>query len=112
VRRLGGPFLTRRACSTAASNSTWSQQVANLGRPQPLPVSRPDARVDWPWPLNRRQRDAREKDGYLDHTRSADASHFFFCIDGHTAGYPVRLIAGSAPILEGGTMSEKRSRHG
>ena len=34
--------------------------------------------------------------------------HTFFCIDGHTAGNPVRLIAGGAPILEGGTMSEKR----
>ena len=28
--------------------------------------------------------------------------HTFFCIDGHTAGNPVRLIAGGAPILEGG----------
>jgi 4-hydroxyproline epimerase len=35
--------------------------------------------------------------------------HTFICIDGHTAGNPVRLIAGGAPILEGGTMSEKRS---
>jgi 4-hydroxyproline epimerase len=34
--------------------------------------------------------------------------HTFFCIDGHTAGNPVRLIAGGAPIVEGGTMSEKR----
>jgi hypothetical protein len=34
--------------------------------------------------------------------------HTFFCIDGHTAGNPVRLVAGGTPILEGGTMSEKR----
>ena len=34
--------------------------------------------------------------------------HTFFCIDGHTAGNPVRLVAGGAPIIEGGTMSEKR----
>ena len=32
----------------------------------------------------------------------------FFCIDGHTAGNPVRLVAGGAPPLYGATMSEKR----
>jgi len=34
--------------------------------------------------------------------------HTFFCIDGHTAGNPVRLIAGGAPLLRGTTMSERR----
>lgn len=32
----------------------------------------------------------------------------FFCIDGHTCGNPVRLVAGGGPILEGQTMREKR----
>lgn len=32
----------------------------------------------------------------------------FFCIDGHTAGSPVRLVAGGAPFLSGNTMSERR----
>jgi 4-hydroxyproline epimerase len=32
----------------------------------------------------------------------------FFCIDGHTAGNPVRLVAGGAPFLSGTTMSERR----
>jgi 4-hydroxyproline epimerase len=32
----------------------------------------------------------------------------FFCIDGHTAGNPVRLVAGGAPLLTGSTMSERR----
>ncbi|MHB8283945.1 MAG: 4-hydroxyproline epimerase [Caulobacteraceae bacterium] len=32
----------------------------------------------------------------------------FFCIDGHTAGNPVRLVAGGAPLLRGGSMSERR----
>ena len=32
----------------------------------------------------------------------------FFCIDGHTCGNPVRLVAGGGPPLEGGTMSERR----
>lgn len=32
----------------------------------------------------------------------------FFCIDGHTAGNPVRLVAGGVPFLEGRTMSERR----
>jgi 4-hydroxyproline epimerase len=32
----------------------------------------------------------------------------FFCIDGHTAGNPVRLIAGGAPVLAGASMSERR----
>jgi 4-hydroxyproline epimerase len=34
--------------------------------------------------------------------------HTFFCIDGHTAGNPVRLITGGAPALRGVTMSERR----
>ncbi len=34
--------------------------------------------------------------------------HTFFCVDGHTAGNPVRLVAGGAPSLEGRTMSERR----
>jgi 4-hydroxyproline epimerase len=34
--------------------------------------------------------------------------HTFFCIDGHTAGNPVRLVAGGAPVLRGGSMSERR----
>jgi 4-hydroxyproline epimerase len=32
----------------------------------------------------------------------------FFCIDGHTAGNPVRLVAGGAPFLSGANMSERR----
>jgi len=34
--------------------------------------------------------------------------HTFFCIDGHTAGNPVRLVAGGAPLLHGDTMSARR----
>ncbi|MBA6118813.1 MULTISPECIES: 4-hydroxyproline epimerase [Pseudomonas] len=34
--------------------------------------------------------------------------HTFFCIDGHTCGEPVRLVAGGAPILAGTNMIEKR----
>lgn len=32
----------------------------------------------------------------------------FFCIDAHTCGNPVRLVAGGAPKLEGANMMEKR----
>lgn len=32
----------------------------------------------------------------------------FFCIDAHTCGNPVRLVAGGAPLLQGNSMSEKR----
>ncbi len=32
----------------------------------------------------------------------------FFCIDAHTAGNPVRVVAGGGPPLAGATMSEKR----
>jgi len=32
----------------------------------------------------------------------------FFCIDAHTCGNPVRLVAGGGPTLEGKNMSEKR----
>ncbi|GAA4778648.1 4-hydroxyproline epimerase [Stakelama sediminis] len=34
--------------------------------------------------------------------------HLFFCIDGHTAGNPVRLVAGGAPLLHGANMAERR----
>ncbi|MEQ8482669.1 MAG: 4-hydroxyproline epimerase [Hoeflea sp.] len=33
----------------------------------------------------------------------------FFCIDGHTCGNPVRLVAGGGPQLEGATMLERRA---
>lgn len=32
----------------------------------------------------------------------------FFCIDGHTCGNPVRLVAGGGPLLEGYSMSARR----
>ncbi len=32
----------------------------------------------------------------------------FFCIDGHTCGNPVRLVAGGGPPLDGASMSERR----
>src|SRR6476661_5156781 len=35
-------------------------------------------------------------------------SKTFFCIDAHTCGNPVRLVAGGGPILYGNNMSEKR----
>ena len=37
------------------------------------------------------------------------ARHSFFCIDGHTCGNPVRLVAGGGPNLVGSTMIEKRA---
>ena len=35
--------------------------------------------------------------------------HTFRCIDGHTAGNPVRLVVEGAPALRGATMSERRT---
>ena len=35
--------------------------------------------------------------------------HTFHCIDGHSCGNPVRLVAGGGPRLEGATMLEKRA---
>ena len=32
----------------------------------------------------------------------------FFCIDAHTCGNPVRLVAGGGPLLKGDSISEKR----
>jgi 4-hydroxyproline epimerase len=37
------------------------------------------------------------------------AKHSFFCIDGHTCGNPVRVVAGGGPKLEGANMLEKRA---
>ncbi len=36
------------------------------------------------------------------------ASSTFFCIDAHTCGNPVRVVAGGAPFLKGENMMEKR----
>jgi len=36
------------------------------------------------------------------------ASHTFFCVDAHTCGNPVRVVAGGAPPLHGATASERR----
>lgn len=38
------------------------------------------------------------------------SQHSFFCIDGHTCGNPVRLVAGGGPRLEGATMLERRAQ--
>jgi 4-hydroxyproline epimerase len=35
--------------------------------------------------------------------------HSFFCLDGHTCGNPVRLVAGGGPLLQGSTMMERRA---
>ncbi|OBQ78860.1 4-hydroxyproline epimerase [Mesorhizobium sp. WSM3873] len=37
------------------------------------------------------------------------AKKSFFCIDGHTCGNPVRLVAGGGPLLVGATMMERRA---
>jgi 4-hydroxyproline epimerase len=37
------------------------------------------------------------------------ATHTFFCIDGHTCGNPVRVVAGGAPALSGSNMIERRA---
>lgn len=37
------------------------------------------------------------------------ARHTFTCIDGHTCGNPVRLVAGGGPLLEGNSMMERRA---
>jgi 4-hydroxyproline epimerase len=35
-------------------------------------------------------------------------SKTFFCVDAHTCGNPVRLVAGGGPVLQGNNMMEKR----
>ena len=37
------------------------------------------------------------------------SNHIFTCLDGHTCGNPVRLVAGGGPNLRGATMIEKRA---
>lgn len=36
------------------------------------------------------------------------STHTFFCIDAHTCGNPVRVVAGGGPPLTGATMGERR----
>lgn len=38
----------------------------------------------------------------------AEGEGTFFCVDAHTCGNPVRVVAGGAPVFEGASMSEKR----
>lgn len=38
----------------------------------------------------------------------SDVRHIFFCIDGHTAGNPVRLVVGGGPFLKSSSMAERR----
>jgi 4-hydroxyproline epimerase len=35
--------------------------------------------------------------------------HTFLCLDGHSCGNPVRLVAGGGPLLRGATMIERRA---
>ena len=44
-----------------------------------------------------------------DRRSSSMPRHSFFCIDGHTCGNPVRLVAGGGPQLQGATMMERRA---
>ena len=37
------------------------------------------------------------------------AAKTFFCVDAHTCGNPVRLVAGGSPLLEGNSMIERRA---
>jgi len=39
----------------------------------------------------------------------AMAAHTFFCVDAHTCGNPVRVVAGGAPALPAGSASERRA---
>ena len=36
------------------------------------------------------------------------ANHTYFCVDAHTCGNPVRVVAGGGPALDGATMLERR----
>ncbi len=36
------------------------------------------------------------------------ATNTYLCIDGHTCGCPVRVVAGGGPALQGNSMSERR----
>ena len=38
------------------------------------------------------------------------ARHTFFCLDGHTCGNPVRLVAGGGPRIEASSMFERRQK--
>ncbi len=42
------------------------------------------------------------------HSAAVPMKKTFFCIDGHTCGNPVRLVAGGAPPLEGRDIAAKR----
>jgi 4-hydroxyproline epimerase len=45
---------------------------------------------------------------YPNATLNRFGGHVFHCIDAHTCGNPVRLVADGGPVLQGNNMSEKR----
>lgn len=49
-----------------------------------------------------------DKCGNINGLHSEKMKKTFFCIDAHTCGNPVRLVAGGGPVLQGKNMSEKR----
>ena len=46
--------------------------------------------------------------GFSDSSLEKTDSAVFYCIDAHTCGNPVRLVATGGPALQGNTMSERR----
>ena len=40
---------------------------------------------------------------------AAPGKHTFHCIDAHSCGNPVRLVAEGGPVLEGATMADRRA---
>jgi 4-hydroxyproline epimerase len=52
--------------------------------------------------------DDAEQAGFGRRLRTWPMRHTFFCIDGHTAGNPVRLVVGGAPLLRGASMGARR----
>jgi 4-hydroxyproline epimerase len=55
------------------------------------------------WPFNNVANDSMTND-----PMTKQMNKTFFCIDAHTCGNPVRLVAGGGPNLVGSNMSEKR----
>src|SRR5690606_36581395 len=49
-----------------------------------------------------------DKCGNINRLYNSVMKKTFFCIDAHTCGNPVQLVAGGGPVLQGKNMSEKR----
>ena len=126
------PATRRRTCPERRRADPQRLQPDGVGGPCPPPGDKPHhyvftlSAVDQMLPLDagasaavvgfmlhfhtlaKSQLTGRYGDSARPRPKDAMPSHTFFCVDAHTCGNPVRVVAGGAPMLPHVRMAEKR----